>query len=429
MAPPLLEVDRERADRRVLIAMPDYGPGFWAHFAYGYALVAVATFLLARAVYRSSGVFRAQAAIMLFGVLLPWVVNIIDMSRVFGFIHVDSVAMAFGVTGLAFLPALFRYRLLDLTPVAWAAVVRGMDDAVIVIDRLRPDRGAEPGRRAAGRPEAARGPGVRGGRGSSTDGRRWPAGWTGSASTGEASFELIGPDRPAPRSSTPGSRGWAAARGVAGCVGSRRGRRRLGAAGWVLVLRDISASKRAEGERVRMLREQAARAEAEAANRAKDRFLATLSHELRTPLTPDPGHGHGDARAARHARADAPGDGDDPAQRQPGGPADRRPARPDPRPGRQAAPEARGGRRARADPSRRRDLPGRLCAGGAPVWSWTSPPAARRRRRPDPAPAGPVEPAEERDQVHPRGRDGDGPLPRRRGRRRRPSGPGGRRGC
>ena len=35
-----------------------------------------------------------------------------------------------------------------------------------------------------------------------------------------------------------------------------------------------------------MLQEQAACAEAEAANLAKDRFLATLSHELRTPLTP-----------------------------------------------------------------------------------------------------------------------------------------------
>ena len=35
-----------------------------------------------------------------------------------------------------------------------------------------------------------------------------------------------------------------------------------------------------------MLSVQKAFAEAEAANQAKDRFIATLSHELRTPLTP-----------------------------------------------------------------------------------------------------------------------------------------------
>jgi len=266
------------------IAIRGYGPGFWTQFGYCYILVALSTFLLAEAVVRSDGVYRAQAAVMLFGVLVPWVVSIIDMTQVFGFFYVDTAAASFAVTGLAFFPGLFRLRLLDLTPVAWATVVERINDPVVVIDasgRIVVLNSAA--QRLVGRPvreilavEATRAFVT------------WPAladRLDRIEEDQEARFELDGPD--SALASSFDARIWRLGDGVR-------------PSGWVLVLRDVTERKRAEGERVRMLREQAARAEAEAgmlreqaaraeaeaANRAKDRFLATLSHELRTPLTP-----------------------------------------------------------------------------------------------------------------------------------------------
>ena len=50
------------------------------------------------------------------------------------------------------------------------------------------------------------------------------------------------------------------------------------------IMRDITARKQAEAERLRVLKLQAEKELAEGANRAKSKFLANMSHELRTPL-------------------------------------------------------------------------------------------------------------------------------------------------
>jgi len=73
---------------------------------------------------------------------------------------------------------------------------------------------------------------------------------------------------------------------------------------------DVTERRQAEAERAQLAREQAARREAEEANRIKDRFLAMFSHELRTPLNAALGwarllldHSPGDDRVSRAAQA------------------------------------------------------------------------------------------------------------------------------
>ena len=111
-----------------------YGVGAWVYITYSYLLLLFGTGLLIQALLHSPYLYRGQASALLLGALAPWLGNLLYVSGWSPFPHLDLAPFAFTLTGLAVTWGLFRYRLLDIVPVARDAVIESMNDSVIVLD-------------------------------------------------------------------------------------------------------------------------------------------------------------------------------------------------------------------------------------------------------------------------------------------------------
>ncbi|HWQ11850.1 MAG TPA: histidine kinase N-terminal 7TM domain-containing protein, partial [Roseiflexaceae bacterium] len=110
-----------------------YGPGFWAFTAYAYLLLLAGTSLLLWKALRSPDLYRGQAGAFLAGTAVPWAGNLV-YNLGLSPLGIELAPLAFTVTGLTFAGALFRWRLLDIMPVAHDAVFESASDLVIVLD-------------------------------------------------------------------------------------------------------------------------------------------------------------------------------------------------------------------------------------------------------------------------------------------------------
>ncbi|MBN1934563.1 MAG: PAS domain S-box protein [Anaerolineae bacterium] len=110
------------------------GPWYWVAVAYSYLLLVLATFLLVRAFVRAPELYRRQAGTLLIGVLAPWLANVLHIVELEPIAGLELTPFAFTVTNITFAWNLFRNRLLDIVPVARAAIIERMRDAVIVLD-------------------------------------------------------------------------------------------------------------------------------------------------------------------------------------------------------------------------------------------------------------------------------------------------------
>ena len=114
----------------------EMGPLIWLFRAFGYLSAIVGSALLIDFTIRSEKVYRGQATLLIGAALLPFLGEVVSTLEL-GLLpdnHLNYAALLTSVSATAFAVAIFRYRLLDLVPVAQRTVFDNMRDGVIVGD-------------------------------------------------------------------------------------------------------------------------------------------------------------------------------------------------------------------------------------------------------------------------------------------------------
>ncbi|WP_432495536.1 histidine kinase N-terminal 7TM domain-containing diguanylate cyclase [Kineococcus auxinigenes] len=124
-----------------------FGPLFWVHTAWCYGVLALAVAHLVRAARRAPTAIRRQVTSVLASAAAPLVGNVVNISAPGLFAGQDVTPLCFTVTALVSARAVLRQGLLGVVPVARAAVLETVADAVVVVD----DGGAVVDVNAAGR--------------------------------------------------------------------------------------------------------------------------------------------------------------------------------------------------------------------------------------------------------------------------------------
>ena len=107
---------------------------YLVHITYAYLLVLAGIGVMVTVYFSSSGIYRRQAALLVFGAAVPLAANVAFTLGVSPVPGLDFTTPTFALTSLVFVLALFRFDLLDLTPVARRRVLDEFGSGILVVD-------------------------------------------------------------------------------------------------------------------------------------------------------------------------------------------------------------------------------------------------------------------------------------------------------
>jgi signal transduction histidine kinase len=118
-------------------AIAQVGPLFWPFLVYADLVVWGCTALLVWTLMRLSRLYWRQSLLLTATVLLPILANVLHNLNVGPFGRVELTPFLFVLTGLVLVWGIFRFRLLDLAPIARSSVFETIQDGVLVLDPYR----------------------------------------------------------------------------------------------------------------------------------------------------------------------------------------------------------------------------------------------------------------------------------------------------
>ncbi len=112
----------------------EFGAWFWVHTAYSYTLLFLSVIFFAIEYFKQPRIYRRQTLVLIIAMIIPWISNILTIFNLIGDVVIDITPPSFVITGLIMFLGMFRFKLLDLIPVAKEVVLESMDDGIIVLD-------------------------------------------------------------------------------------------------------------------------------------------------------------------------------------------------------------------------------------------------------------------------------------------------------
>jgi PAS domain S-box-containing protein len=111
-----------------------HGLGFYVNVAYTYFLLFIGILLLIKCLIQSPKIYQKQVLLILVAAVIPYIANIIYVTQMSPIQGLDLTPFAFTLTGILVALSIFRFKMLDIIPLAYNNLFSKMNSGAIVID-------------------------------------------------------------------------------------------------------------------------------------------------------------------------------------------------------------------------------------------------------------------------------------------------------